>query len=72
MPLDGPPLREQIQLWQPRPTVADWSEDKIIIPRGGEGKPGPLRWESWQRFILDLVPQARRDVRHDYERQPDW
>ena len=52
----APSIGKQLQLLRPRPTLADWGESNLVLPRG-EGKPGPLQFEPWQRFILDLVLQ---------------
>ena len=52
----APSIGKQLQLLRPRLTVPDWGEANIVLPRG-EGTPGPLHWEGWQRFILDLVLQ---------------
>lgn len=49
----APSIGKQLQLLQPRPGLADWAEANIVLPRG-EGKPGPLQLEPWQRTIYDL------------------
>ena len=52
----APSLNKQLQLLQERPSLTDWAEANLVIP-AGEGKPGPLRLEPWQRTIFDLFLQ---------------